>query len=389
VGHSPQKVRRIPGKSPAGNGGKRRDADRRLRQSVRFARILRLLELLQGRDRHDTVSLANELEVSRRTVLRDIDVLRLSGVGLDYDPSGKSYVLHGDYQFAVAGLTDDELLGQATAAALTSAKGLDVGEGAGPTARKIRTTGRGSSQMLLEDALRVTAVLDLKLADHGGHRETIRTIQLALVEQFALEGSYASPYRPGEKQLILHPIRLCLVKQAWYLIARPDGTDDPVTYRVTRFRSLRKLLLRSDVPEEFDLRAYFGYAWGVYRGDRSYDVEVRFMPETAPLVTETTWHHTQQTRWNDDGSVTLSFRVDGLEEIVWWVLGWSGRVEILRPAELRALYLSQLKKAVAMNGGRKTDNFRASHRAPPGSHEGDGSGYGLQTQPGEGESRDS
>ncbi len=40
------------------------------------------------------------------------------------------------------GLTDDELLGQATAVALTSAKGLDVGEGAGPTARKIRATGR-------------------------------------------------------------------------------------------------------------------------------------------------------------------------------------------------------------------------------------------------------
>jgi hypothetical protein len=62
------------------------------------------------------------------------------------------------------------------------------------------------------------------------------------------------------------------------------------------------------------LRAYFGNAWAVYRGDVSYEVEVRFVPEAAALVTETTWHHTQQARRNEDGSVTLSFRVDGLQE---------------------------------------------------------------------------
>jgi proteasome accessory factor B len=54
---------------------------------------------------------------------------------------------------------------------------------------------------------------------------------------------------------------------------------------------------------------------------------------------------------NDDGSVTIKFRVDGLEEVVWWLLGWSGRVEIIKPTELRALYVAQLKKCVAMNGG--------------------------------------
>jgi hypothetical protein len=61
----------------------------------------------------------------------------------------------------MTGLTDDELLGQATATALTSAKGLDVGRGAEPTTRKLRGTGRESSRRLLEDVLRVTAVLDL------------------------------------------------------------------------------------------------------------------------------------------------------------------------------------------------------------------------------------
>src|SRR5207237_231153 len=149
--------------------------------------------------------------------------------------------------------------------------------------------------------------------------------------------------------LALHPIRLCLVKQAWYLIARPEGADHPVTYRVARFRSLKKLDLRSDVPEEFDLRAYFGDAWAVFRGERSHEVEVRFAPEASAVVTETTWHHTQRCQRNADGSVTLSFRVNGLEEIVWWVLGWSGVVEVIRPNELRTLVRTRLQRALELN----------------------------------------
>jgi hypothetical protein len=61
-------------------------------------------------------------------------------------------------------------------------------------------------------------------------------------------------------------------------------------------------------PGEFDLRAYFGNAWSVYRGDPSYEVELRFSPGAAGLVTETTWHHTQESRRHDDGSVTLNVR---------------------------------------------------------------------------------
>ncbi len=337
-------------KKPKVDAKKRRDKDRRLRQTTRFARILTLLELLQSRTRQNAASLARELGVGRRTIQRDLNVLELAGIPCTYIAEQRGYVLSGDYRFAVTGLTDDELLGQATATVLSSAKGLDVGRGAEPTTRKLQATGSRNSHKLLEDAIRVTTVLDLKLADHEGHRDTIKVIQEALVGNKSLEGIYLSPYHKKEKRLIFHPIRLCLIKQAWYLIARADGSDHPVTYRVQRFRSLRKLDLSSEVPFEFDLRAYFGNAWGVYRGEKTYNIELRFTPEAAPLVTETTWHPTQQTRRNDDGSVTLSFHVDGLEEIVWWVLGWSGNVEVVRPAELRSLFLSQLKKAVAMNG---------------------------------------
>jgi proteasome accessory factor B len=66
-------------------------------------------------------------------------------------------------------------------------------------------------------------------------------------------------------------------------------------------------------------------------------------------VTETTWHPTQKVQRHRDGGVTLQFRVDGLNEIVHWVLGWSGRATVIRPPELRRLVVEYLRKALGLN----------------------------------------
>ena len=105
-----------------------------------------------------------------------------------------------------------------------------------------------------------------------------------------------------------------------------------MTYREARFRSLKAVDRAADVPEEFDLRAYFGDAWAVYRGSPSCEVEVRFVPEAAALVTETIWHYTQQARRDEDGSVSLSFRVDGLVRSLRWLVGWAGWGDVDPPA---------------------------------------------------------
>jgi hypothetical protein len=100
----------------------------------------------------------------------------------------------------------------------------------------------------------------------------------ATTDRRRLERVYSSPYRSGEAGLVLHNYRVCLVRQAWYLIARPEGSAHSATYRVPRFRSLKALDAAAEVPDDFVLRAYFGDAWAVYRGPTSYGVELRFEP---------------------------------------------------------------------------------------------------------------
>ena len=166
-----------------------------------------------------------------------------------------------------------------------------------------------------------------------------------------ISGLYESPYEGSPVRLKLHPYRLCLIKNAWYVIGKLANEAKPRTYRVARFKTLRQLEEAADIPEDFDLHEYFGNAWAVYRGDQSYDVELSFTPHAAKIVTETIWHHTQKVIQQKDGSVTLTFQVDGLEEITNWILSWTGRVKVVQPTALRDLVVEKLKLALKMNQG--------------------------------------
>lgn len=339
------------GRERKGTKPTRPDRDRRVRQNARIARVLGVLNLIQSRGRWSLKTIAEELECSERTIRRDLEVLEFAGVPWFKDAADQTIHVRPDYRFPVLMLTDGELLGQALATSATRSPGLDVTLGATPTTRKLAAASTARVQELLEDASRLVAVLDLKLVDHSRHHEAIRTVQHALLQGKQLTGHYESPYEPAPVELRLHPYRLCLVKNAWYIIGRPIDEAEPRTYRVARFKSLRMLDDPAVVPSDFDLRAYFGDAWSVYRGDQSHDVEIRFTPEAAKVVTETVWHHTQKATAHKDGSVTLSFRVDGLEEIANWVLAWTGRAKVLSPPEFRQLVVGRLEKALDMNRG--------------------------------------
>jgi predicted DNA-binding transcriptional regulator YafY len=326
---------------------KRADADRRARQGERLARLLKVLQLVQGLARCNTRNMARELGCCERTIYRDIQVLQVAGIPCWFDQEEQSYRVRPDFRFPALSLTDEEVLGHAVATAVASAPGLAIGPR--PTTRKLAAASRETTRRLLADAERLNVALDLKLADHSRHQPTIRTIQEALLQRRQLVGRYRSPYQKTDVSLRLNPYRLCLVQQAWYLIAQPDSRPRPQTYRVARFTALRTDEQLALAPVDFDLRAYFGDAWGVFRGKTSYEVEITFTPDAAPLVTETTWHHTQQSRRHEDGSVTQTFRVDGLSEILWWVLGWAGRAAVVRPPELRTMVVEQLRAALALH----------------------------------------
>jgi predicted DNA-binding transcriptional regulator YafY len=295
--------------------------------------------------------LAAELECSEKTIHRHLAVLEIAGVPWYYDSHDRCYHVRPGFKFPVVNLSPDELLGQAAAASVTKAAGLDAAADARPATRKIAAASSQEVADLLADAEAVMEVLNLKLADHSRHQELIRTAQWALIQRKQVTGQYVTPYQEKPVRLSLHPYRLCFAGQAWYLIARPAEGKLPKTYRIARFQSLRMTDAAAQRPERFSLDEYFGNAWGVFRGKESFDVEIEFSRDAAGLVTETRWHKTQEVKRLPNGRAVLSFKVDGLDEILWWVLGWSGRARVLAPEKLREMVLDKLRTAIEINGG--------------------------------------
>jgi len=98
------------------------------------------------------------------------------------------------------------------------------------------------------------------------------------------------------------------------------------------------------------------------RGTKTYDVELRFDAEFAETIADTRWHSTQEVDWNEDGSIGFRCRVDGLEEIVWWVLSMGPHCIVKQPTEL-ARRVKELAEGVVKNypsrpTGRKAGKAR-------------------------------
>lgn len=339
-------------KPTAGTAFRRRsEEDRRAHQAVRLANVMRLQELLLGYGKFNVKGLAGELEVSAKTIHRYLSVLEIAGVPWYYDRHERCYRVRPGFKFSVSNLSPDELVGQAAATAVTTATGLDVAADAKPVTRKLAALATEEMATLLADAEAVMSVLDLKLADHSRHREMIRTVQWSVIKGRQVTGQYRSPYQEQPVRLTIHPYRLCLAGQAWYLIGRSIAENAPKTYRIARFQSLRMIDAVAQQPKDFDLSSYFGDAWCVYRGQEHQAVEIEFTREAAALVAETRWHRTQQVKRLPDGRARLSFHVDGLEEIMWWVLGWASRATVIRPEKLRGMVVEKLRAGIGLNAG--------------------------------------
>jgi predicted DNA-binding transcriptional regulator YafY len=81
--------------------------------------------------------------------------------------------------------------------------------------------------------------------------------------------------------------------------------------------------------------------------DELYTVKVKISPGWARWVGEKIWHESQRAKKNGDGSLELSFRVAGLEEIKSWVLSFGPDVLVLEPERLKEMVRKDLSKNLA------------------------------------------
>ncbi|MFI1421945.1 helix-turn-helix transcriptional regulator [Streptomyces sp. NPDC020731] len=221
---------------------------------MRADRLLSLLLLLQNRGRMTAPELAAELEVSVRTVYRDVEALGASGVPVraERGPEGGYRLMEG-YRTRLTGLTDAEAGSLVLAGLPGPARDLGLGAVLASAQLKIEAALPGE---LADQARRVRERFHLDApawfrdADPVPHLEPIAR---AVWERRVLETHYRR-WR-GDVRREMRPLGLVLKGGIWYLVALAE--DAVRTYRVSRFQAVTETGERFTRPAGFDLAAYW------------------------------------------------------------------------------------------------------------------------------------
>ena len=302
----------------------------------RLHRVLKLITLLQTGRAYNAAHLAAECGVSRRTIFRDLNTIEMAGIPVFYDhPTGR-YRIHETALMPAINLGLDEALALVVLASELGKPGrLPLLEPARDAAAKIEASLPLGMRAMLGGLARTMAVRPTPAARHNALREIYHQVQRAIVRRQPLQAVYISFHEAGQIRTRLEPYWLLFNERAWYVIGRSSKHRAVRTFKLGRFKTLTPAKGRFEMPAGLTLEKHLGNAWRMMRGNKTYQVHLKFSPLISPNVAEVNWHRTQKVSWDDDGCVHFSVTVDGLDEIVWWVLGYGPEVEVLSPPDLR------------------------------------------------------
>ncbi|MFL5754708.1 MAG: helix-turn-helix transcriptional regulator [Chloroflexota bacterium] len=325
---------------------------------MRASRLVALLLLLQTRGRMTADEIAAELEVSPRTVYRDLDALGAAGVPVyaERGPGGGLQLVEG-YRTRLTGLNADE------------AQALFLAGLPGPAAEL------GLGTVLAAAQLKVLAALPPELRSRASRiRERfhlvvpgwfqrakdaphLATVAGAVWEERRLRMTYR---REGELvERVVDPLGLVLKAGTWYVVARRD--DLLRTYRASRIVEAEALSERFERPAAFDLASFWSTAESDFEESMGrVDVTLRIHPDavgTLSYVIGATRvdEAVESAPRDDEGWLRLTVRLESVEWAHDDLLRLGPRAEVLDPPELRT--------ALAATSAAMAARYRSAARA--------------------------
>ncbi|MGV9777419.1 helix-turn-helix transcriptional regulator [Streptosporangium sp. NPDC003464] len=310
---------------------------------MRASRLLSLLMLLQTRGRMTAQELAAELEVSVRTVYRDVESLHSAGVPLygDAGPSGGYRLLDG-YRTRLTGLTAGE------------AQALFLAGMPGPAAEL------GLGSVVTAAQLKLMAALPVELRDRAGrirerfHLDTpnwyhgadetpyLAAVADAVWNERRLEIRYRRWKAPQEVLRTLEPYGLVLKAGRWYLIARAG--QDLRTYRVSQILELHALPETFERPAGFDLAAHWNGALEefearLHQGEAVIRLSPHGMERLPDMARPALLRAAEATARppGPDGWTQVTVPIESLPNALSEFLRFGVDLEVVSPAELRDL----------------------------------------------------
>jgi predicted DNA-binding transcriptional regulator YafY len=310
-------------------------------------RLLAALLLLQAHGRMTGRELARRLEVSRRTVHRDMEALGAAGVPVfALRGAAGGWQLEEGWRTRVPGLDEAELR------ALVMAQPRVLGDAplARAAERALDKLMASLPSELREQAASIRQRLHVDITSWSGRPEDLSALPV-VQEAVARDRKLAFDYqRPGRERSArtVDPLGLVAKGGVWYLVAQT--ADGFRTYRVSRIEAARMLDQACERPADFDLAAYWRASTDeLERERRQYTAVLRLEPRTADSLRH--WERTSavvEAPASADGWVTLQVHFHDEEHARFVALGLGARAVVLAPPSLCELVATEHAAALAL-----------------------------------------
>jgi predicted DNA-binding transcriptional regulator YafY len=310
---------------------------------VKADRLITLLLLLQSGRRRTAGALAEALEVSERTIYRDVDALCAAGVPVytERGPDGGIALADG-YRRALTHFNEDEIRSLFVSGASPLAD-LGMESGLDRALEKLHG-GLADVQRRAADKARSRVHIDQRRWNQDEPpRELLTVLRRAVWDDRRVRIRYEDRNRKATTRTI-DPLGLVSKAGVWYLIARLSDELEMRSFRVERMRSVDELPTRFERPPEFDLERYWSDTSAQFKQTSpEYFVTLRTAIDAIDRVT---LYWTAEVLESDARYGVVRVAFPGPEAAAYQVLAWGSNVTIVEPLELRASIVERAREAL-------------------------------------------
>ncbi len=194
-------------------------------------------------------------------------------------------------------------------------------------------------------AITTFAPLQRPVRDYATQKNVLDSLRKALLRQLTvvLRG-YQKPGAGHSKDYLVDPYSLVLYQYGLYLVGYSHRAREIRTFAVERIKSVEVTEDMFELPQSFSLAERFDQGFGLIE-EPPQEVKIWISRDWAYFVKERSWHPTQILHPQKDGSVILTMRCGGLDELTAWVLSFGPGARVLAPQALIDNVSSQLTLA--------------------------------------------
>ncbi len=314
-----------------------------------LARMIKIHQLLEAQKYPNCAKLSKELNVSAKTIQRDVDFMRdHMDLPIDYENTK-----HGFYytkpvdNFPRVRVTQGELVALLVAQkALEQFQGTPYHEPLESAFSKLATGLREEEGVSWDDLASNVSVRPASVVEIA-HLEVFDVISQATMEQREVEFEYLKLGAKAPERRKIQPYHLSCIDNQWYVFGMDLERKKMRTFALSRASKAKIFKQKFTKPENFDLEKFLENSFSVFSGDDTENVKLVFNENVGRLVSERRWHKSQETKKLSDGSVECTFNVLITPDLERWILGWGGGVKVVSPATLKKSIQEQLQDAQA------------------------------------------